>query len=863
MPTFAANYLVMKYCAFSIGFFALAILMFLHLRVLPNGFEQTPDSVKQLIENAKNDQKFDVLVSSAKDILHKYPNDAIELAQNALIIATERNDSASMANAYLTLAKSYSITGKYSVAIENLDQSYALLKSLNDSLSLVNVHQVYGQTYTRIGEFKSALDHTQKALSLAGYLKLSGKIAELSREIGNIYFYFDERAIALDFYQRSLKISQEQKDSEGIAKAYNNMGRIYSENGDYDQALEYLEKSLSYKNKESDRVSFGNTLMNIGTVYLAKEDYNGALKFLQESFENFNAVNDIEGVANSLFYIGQTHFLLNNINQALAVQDEAWKIASQSDSKRLQVKISLALSEINASTGDFKRAYNYYRIHSSMRDSVFSEENTRLLLELESRYQLHAKQRQIDLLSKEQALKKSEQRKARIWIALLAIVSLFLISLSYFIYIRFRDKNKHNQQLLDEIQQRKGVEQELNEYREHLENLVNERTWELKFAKNKAEEADRLKTAFLTNMSHEIRTPMNAILGFSHLLTKPDSTEKSKAEYYNIIKSNGEVLMNLISDILDISLIESGQLKTRQETVNIDVILRELLAIYIQQKEELGKKITISLDIESSNTDLIIKTDAVRVRQVLSNLLSNSLKFTDQGKISFGYRLSNSKELVFFVKDTGCGINPTKHKAIFERFKKFGAVDTGESKLYTGTGLGLAISHELVHLLGGKLWLDSYPGKGSTFYFTIPCIREKEKKVSRKKTNLNKPNETITGKTILVAEDVLSNFQLIQAYLAPAKVNILWAQNGIEAIDIFTENQNIDIILMDVQMPIMDGIRALKRIRELDKKVPIIANSAFYGPDEEEKSFAAGCNDYMYKPLKKDELISKLSSFLS
>lgn len=853
----------MNFNAFSIGYFTLAILMFLHLRLLPNGFEQNSDSVKQLIENAKTEQKFDALISSAKDILHKYPNDAIELAQNALIFATDRKDTASMAHAYLTLARAYSITGKYSVAIDNLDLSYSLFKSFNDSLSLVNVHQVYGQIYTQIGEFKSALDHTQTAFSFAGYLKLSNKFAELSREIGNIYFYFNERTIALDFYQQSLKISQDLKDDEGVAKAYNNMGRVYSENGDYDQALEYLKKSLSYNSKAGERVSYGNTLINIGSVYQAKQEYKRALNFFQESFENFNAVNDIEGVANSLFYIGQTHFLLNNINQALALQDEAWKIASQSDSKRLQVKISLALSEINASTGDFKRAYNYYRVHSSLRDSVFSEENTRLLLELESKYQLNTKQRQIELLSKEQALKKSEQRKARIWIALLAIISLFLISLSYFIYLRFRDKNRHNKQLLDEIQHRKKVEQELNEYREHLENLVNERTWELKFAKDKAEESDRLKTAFLTNMSHEIRTPMNAILGFSHLLTKPDSTEKSKAEYYNIIKSNGEVLMNLISDILDISLIESGQLKTRQKPVKIDAVLRELLAHYEQQKEELGKKITITLDIEPSETDLTIRTDGVRVRQVLSNLLSNSLKFTDQGKISFGYRLSNSKELVFFVKDTGCGINPAKHKAIFERFNKFGPLDIEESKLYTGTGLGLAISHELVHLLGGKLWLDSYPGKGSTFYFTIPCVREKEKKASKKKTDPKNNGKNIAGKTILVAEDVLSNFQLIQAYLAPAKANILWAQNGIEAIDIFTKNQNIDIILMDVQMPIMDGIRALKRIRELDKKVPIIVNSAFYVPDEEEKSFAAGCNDYMYKPLKKDELISKLSGFLS
>ncbi len=843
-----------------LAFFALVLL--LHGIALPNETSINPDSVKRLVANATKEQKVDVLISSAEEIMLKYPSESIELAQNALFLANESNDSTSIAKSQLILAKAYSIIGNYALAVDNLEQSQSIFSTLNDTLNLVETHQVYGQIYTRIGEFKKALDNTEIAFTLAGKLKLRDKIAELTRETGNIYFYFNEKTIALDFYQKSLKISEEYNNNDGIAKAYNNMGRIYSETGNYNLALECLKKSLSYKSKENDKVSYGNTLLNIGTVYLAQQKFEEALTFFGQSFESFSSVSNAEGMANSLYYSGQTYLLKNQFNQALASQDEAWRIASETESKRLQVRISLALSEIHAKVGDFKRAYNYFKIHSNLRDSVFSDENTKLILELETRYQLHAKQRQIELLSKEQALKQSEQRKARIWIALLAIVTLFLISLSYFIYLRFRDKNKHNKQLLEEIQQRKEIEQKLNDYKEHLENLVDERTWELKIAKDRAEEADRLKTAFLTNMSHEIRTPMNAIVGFSYLLTDPDSSEESKAEYYNIIKSNGEVLMNLINDILDISMIESGQLKTRNKAANIGNIVRELLTHYNQTKDELEKKkLTITLDIEETDSSLTVKTDPVRLRQVLSNLLSNSLKFTNEGRISFGYRLSDSKEIIFFVRDTGCGIDPKNHRAIFERFNKFG--NASDAKLYTGSGLGLAISHELVNLLGGKIWLDSFPGKGSTFYFTIPYIPEKVKKVPDDHLDQNTFYERITNKTILVAEDVLSNFQLIQAFLSSAKVNILWAQNGVEAIDIFTKNRNIDIILMDVQMPIMDGLKALKRIRELDKIVPIIVNSAFYMPDEMEKSFTAGCSDYMTKPIKKEDLISKLSGFLS
>jgi signal transduction histidine kinase len=843
-----------------LAFFALVLL--LHGIALPNETSINPDSVKRLVANATKEQKVDVLISSAEEIMLKYPSESIELAQNALFLATESNDSTSVAKSQLLLAKAYSIIGNYALAVDYLEQSQTIFNTLTDTLNLVETHQVYGQIYTRIGEFKKALDNTEIAFTLAGKLKLRDKIAELTRETGNIYFYFNEKTIALDFYQKSLKLSEEFNNNDGIAKAYNNMGRIYSETGNYNLALECLKKSLSYKSQENDRVSYGNTLLNIGTVYLAQQKFEDALAFFGQSFESFSSVSNAEGMANSLYYSGQTYLLKNQFNQALASQDEAWRIASETESKRLQVRISLALSEIHAKVGDFKRAYSYFKIHSNLRDSVFSDENTKLILELETRYQLHAKQRQIELLSKEQALKQSEQRKARIWIALLAIVTLFLISLSYFIYLRFKDKNKHNKQLIEEIHQRKEVEQKLNDYKEHLENLVDERTWELKIAKDRAEEADRLKTAFLTNMSHEIRTPMNAIVGFSYLLTDPDSSEESKAEYYNIIKSNGEVLMNLINDILDISMIESGQLKTRNKAANIGNIARELLTHYNQTKDELGKKkITITLDIEDADNNLTVKTDPVRLRQVLSNLLSNSLKFTNEGRICFGYRLSDSKEIIFFVRDTGCGIDPKHHKAIFERFNKFG--NASDAKLYTGSGLGLAISHELVNLLGGKIWLDSFPGKGSTFYFTIPYIPEKVKKVPDDHLDQNTFYERITNKTILVAEDVLSNFQLIQAFLSSAKVNILWAQNGVEAIDIFTKNRNIDIILMDVQMPIMDGLKALKRIRELDKKVPIIVNSAFYMPDEMEKSFTAGCSDYMTKPIKKEDLISKISVFLS
>jgi signal transduction histidine kinase/ActR/RegA family two-component response regulator len=821
-----------------------------------------PDTVKQLLENASEEQKIEILLSHSEKAIGKNPNEAIEYATMALFLATETNDISNKIKSQLHLARAYIAIGNYSLAIEKLDNTYSLCIQSKDSIGLIDTHQLWGITYTRIGDFMKALNNAQEAFNLAGRLNAKEKLSELSREIGNIYFYFGESIIALDFYLKSLKISEEIKNIEGIAKAYNNMGRIHSELGNYDLALDYLKKSLSSKIREEDRISYANSLLNIGTVYLKRGDFEKAIYFFQESNNDFSLVKNPEGMANSLYYQGLAYFQEKRYNQALAIQEEAWKIASESDANRLLVLINVALSEIYAEIGDFRRAYNHAKLYKSLRDTVFGDEKAKLLIELETRYQLHAKQRQIELLSKEKELKDSEENRSRVWIAFLSIVALFFITLTYFSYSRYRFKSKANEKLLQEIRHRKSVEAELTKYQDHLESIVEERTWELKVAKNKAEESDMLKTAFLSNMSHEIRTPMNAIVGFSYLLADNNSSEEVKNDYVKIIKNNGEVLMNLINDILDISMIESGQLKTKSKPFYLVELLNELKVYFEQEKENFKKEsISIITDYDTDLTNLILDSDSTRIRQILSNLLSNALKFTEKGQINFGYRQSNENELVFFVRDTGIGINPENHQAIFDRFSKF--TGTNESTFYAGTGLGLAICSELVSLLGGRIWLDSHPGKGSTFYFTLPYEANNNSQAEPSNKSIEISKDQLKGKTILIAEDVLGNYQLLKAFLSDSDVRILWAQTGVEALDLFSKNRNIDIILMDIQLPIMNGLKALQQIRQLDKTVPIIVNSAFFMNEEREKSFAAGCSDYISKPIRKVEFLNMLVQFVS
>jgi signal transduction histidine kinase/Tfp pilus assembly protein PilF len=846
---------------------SLIVFGFLLLQSFPiksNGFSNNinPDSLNQLLKGTTDEQAIDLLLSYSENIINKNPQDALEYAKMAIAIASRIEDNDKTAEGHLHLARAHFIIGNYNVALESAEIANNHFVSQADSVGLTEIHQLYGQIYTRIGDFKKALDNTQSAFIIAGKLKLSDKVAELVRETGNIYFYFGENAIALDFFQKSLKISQENNNLEGIAKAYNNMGRLYSELGNFDHALECLRKSLDYKNKDDDRMSYANTLLNIGVVYLNKGDSQQALTYLQQSNQIYSSYQNSEGIANSLYYIGKVFSQIKRYNQALAVFDEAWEVASQTNSKRLLVLISEGKATAYSETGDYRRAYLHFKEYDELRESVFGEEKGKLLIELEARYQIQAKQKQIELLSKEKELTESEEKKVKIWFALLFIVVLFLLSLTYFIYSRFRFKSKANAELLDEIAHRKLFEAKLQIFQEELEALVEERTQELKKAKEKAEESDKLKTAFLTNMSHEIRTPMNAIVGFSYLLTDPESNEDMKNEYIKIIRSNGEILMNLINDILDISLIESGQLKTKQKPVAVPALLDELKLFYDKEKEKYRKQhLSIIQDYDKNAEQLIISTDKVRFHQIMTNLLSNAIKFTEEGSITYGFRVSDMDEVLFFIKDTGEGIPPDRHQVIFERFSKFG--DINETKLFSGTGLGLAICNELVNLLGGKIWLDSYPGKGSTFYFTLPLNQEDGDKIVVTKNKVLFDIQKLVGKTILIAEDVLSNYQLLSAFLAKMNVNIIWAQNGVEAVEIFKSNRNIDIILMDIQMPVMDGLKALQKIRKLDTTIPVIINTAFYVTDEMEKSYAAGCTDYMTKPIRKEDLLNKLALYFS
>ena len=370
---------------------------------------------------------------------------------------------------------------------------------------------------------------------------------------------------------------------------------------------------------------------------------------------------------------------------------------------------------------------------------------------------------------------------------------------------------------------------------------------ELIISKEHAEQSDRLKSAFLANMSHEIRTPMNGILGFTELLKDPKLGEEEQKEYIEIIEKSGERMLNIINDLINISKVESGQMEISIGETNINSQLDYLYTFF--KPEAIKKGLHFEVKNQLSFKDSRIKTDREKIYAVLTNLIKNAIKFTNSGAIEFGYTIKE-KFLEFYIKDTGSGIPDSKKEIVFERFRQVNEINN--ININEGSGLGLTISKAYVEMLGGKIWLESEIGKGSTFYFTIPYIHYNETKTKVEKIELtdngNEEEELNKLKILIVEDDAISKLLMTLAVKKYAK-EILKVSTGYQAIETCRANPDIDLVMMDINMPEMGGYEATKKIREFNKDVVIIAQTANGMQSDKEEALAAGCNDYISKPV--------------
>jgi len=377
-------------------------------------------------------------------------------------------------------------------------------------------------------------------------------------------------------------------------------------------------------------------------------------------------------------------------------------------------------------------------------------------------------------------------------------------------------------------------------------------------AKEQAEESDHLKSAFLANMSHEVRTPMNAIIGFTELLDEPNVSEEKAKRFKKIIRERSADLLNIINDILDISRLDAGQIKLHKEQYDLRELFREIFEFYKLGQLSKSKNVEFRINFEVPGDKSSVFTDINRIKQILINLINNAFKFTQSGYVEAACMLSDEQNLLFYVKDTGIGISKEKMDIVFERFRQ--AEDSYLTGATGGAGLGLSISKGLVNLLNGKIWVESEENKGSTFFFTIPYKATNLTPVKQQPVKSDDYNWD--EKTILIVEDYKSNISYFRELFSKSNVNLLFAEDGKSTKDILKKQIPVDLVLMDIRLPDINGFDLTRYIKSINPRLPVIAQTAFASQEDKSKCFDTGCDDFISKPINKKQIFSLVNKYL-
>jgi len=673
---------------------------------------------------------------------------AIDLLVHTINIFEDLQDSTNLFQVYNYLGYIYFDIEEYDKALEYQNLSLQIEKNIENQRETAQRLMDIGSVHENSGKYQKALAYYNQALTLFKELEDAEGEADIMNNLGNIYHTWSKYEKALDYYIESLKIQERLNDQQGMAAALNNIGVVYYDWENYDQALDYFKQGLDKEKALENKKGIAQSLNNIAIIHDEKGERSTALKYYNQSYDLAKEVGDKLGMSIALSNLGEFHKADNNFNQAMNYYQEALKLDQEVNnqlriaenynligdlySEMGQYKRSVeyynksqeivlpnqmmlvmsenykGLAEVYERMGNFNKAYFNFKSYQQLNDSIFNETLMMQLNMLQTSYEIDKREREIDLLNSDKQLKEleiSEKKQQLIFqqyvgMVLIVGVTIFLI-LTITLFRQFRLKK----------QALKRLDIQYNE-------IINKRE-ELILAKEKAEESNKLKSRFLVNLSHEIRTPMNGIIGFSEMLRDTSSDPKEQQVNIDSIQNSTRQLLSIINNLLDISSIETGQFDLQKDNVNIPKLLKTLYVRISQDQKLMGKEnIRFNLNLDQSSRDLKTMIDEKRLVQVIENLTSNAFKYTSSGEVELGFKIIDDK-LQFYVMDTGIGIPKEKLEVIFGKFRQ---VDDSSTRKYGGTGLGLTISRKLINLMGGKIWVESEPKRGSVFYFEVPYI---------------------------------------------------------------------------------------------------------------------------------------------
>jgi signal transduction histidine kinase/CheY-like chemotaxis protein len=796
------------------------------------------------LENTEGTKQIEILNNLSNSYQESEPQKALDLATEALNLSTEQQATRQEANSLYNISESYRAMGENVKSLKSLLEAHKIYTDIDDKEGIAKSANNLGRLNRFFGDYTTALEYTLNSLEIFTEIGDQEGIASSLINIGVIYRNLGEDEQALDNYNKALQICQENNFSKELTNALVSIGNIYWYSNDNKKALSFYNEAKKTAEKAGIMGDAASGIINnIGNVYRNMGQYDKALDYYKQSLSYSNKAGDQNMIAVILKNRGITYKEKGNYSKAIKDFNESKQLAKKIQLLRVVKEDLQNLAETYSLLGNFKKAFEIHKEYTRIKDSLDNQEAMNKLLMLQLQHSEKEKEQLATIEQTENALVSTKKSNLRNYII---ILSLF-ISISVLVILnRFKTKLKAHKELVEmNANLERRVEERTKRYREE-----NERR---KIAQEQAELANEAKNNFLATISHEVRTPINAIIGFCDLTIKSNIDEIHQKNLTRV-KDSSTHLLALIKDILDYSQIESGNYELKNETFDLIELINSVINAFYLDAE--SKKIKLSFNKTSTIPRYFIG-DSDAVRQILYNLIGNALKFTEKGEVSVSVKVGEiiakdkKVKICFEVKDSGIGISQLKQKLIFKGFTQ---VDGSSSRKYGGAGLGLTISKHFVEMMDGEISVKSKKGEGSTFSFQLN-LKENKKKVSK---DIKAITEEKKPMHILVAEDNFLNAQVVAAFLKRLGHTSKVVNNGLEALQILTKEE-FDAVLMDIEMPKMDGIEATIAIRLgkeniINPDIPIIALTAHALKDYEEKSFKAGMNSYLTKPVDIDKL---------
>ena len=836
--------------------------------------------------------------------LGKY-NQAIKSYTEALQIHIQLKDSMRIAHINNNIGSLYYQLESFNEALPYFESAYELAEKSNDSSTMMSALNNWGLVEKSLKNYDKAMAVFRKSVSIGKHNKDIVGTANSWHNIGLIHYLQNRQDSALIYFNKAAVLY----DQTGMLSGNNHLGigNCYYDEGKYDKATEQFQKALNISYKTNDRLLRLDALRNLYETWLhigMRDRAFEAVIHYHDLFDSIKNLFDSTAVQNL-----QARFEVNDkiqeVDHLLKEKAAQEKLLDQQKRQLYLQRILLIVSFLSLLIV-IVLIFMLFRLNNKIRlTNRDLQQNNLALGEAKAALSLSHQS-----LSEQEELLRTLINATPDFICFKngrgqwlqandALISLYgLKDVDY----RFKTDQElighkpeyhdtlESNVLSDEITWQKGTITRSDEQIEAANgewmifdvikvplfnadgsrkglivlgrdiSIRKQTERKLEYALKKAEESDRLKTAFLSNMSHEIRTPLNAIIGFSDLLDEDDLTKEEKNRFIKLIHENGNTLLNLIGDIIDLARIEAGEVKINLDKCNITALFQNLHDNYLGMMQK--RSITqIDLQLSVPDKPITMFTDQLKLKQILTNLIDNALKFTEEGTILFGFvvnknQLQQPETIQIFVKDTGVGIPQDKQGAVFERFIK---INDGGKKLYPGTGLGLSIVSQFVHLMKGNIRLESQEGAGSNFIITLPY--QSQQQLVQEKSGPGKKHDYI-GKTLLIVEDVDSNFELLKILLEPTGAQIMRASNGMSAIESCQNNAHINLVLMDIQLPGLNGYEATRKIKAIMPELPIIAQTAFAMTEEKNACFDAGCDAYLAKPIRSELLFPVIDELI-